>query len=197
MDPENRQLCGGGQGRQGSAAIHEIPERKSGHPRKARGLHSLGVDPTEALKALLASVKDAIGGAVSAVSQPMHLKEAVRLYVASLPALWKNRGHHGMGKTKVFDQLAEHLQAAGHDVEKIRVHEILRPLILDLSPTYAARKSKEEKRNEKADSEGVARAQQGLDDLKNDVRGTSSRTILKKVGNVERFLYLLLAGEVG
>jgi integrase len=148
-----------------------------------------GVDPTEALKALLASVKDAIGGAVSAVSQPMHLKEAVRLYVASLPALSKNRGTTVWEKQRSLDQLAEHLQAAGHDVEKIRVHEILRPLILDFIQTYAARKSKEEKRNEKADSEGVARAQQGLDDLKNDIKGAglSSRTILKKVGNLNDF----------
>ena len=122
-----------------------------------------GADRKQTVEAAIESVKAAVA-AVPRVPRPTALGAAVETFVATRVTLSDNRRVTAGEKKRTLRLLLDHLAGKGVDVDRLQVHDLARPDIVDFVNAYASR-------------EGKADAAAGL----------SSRTVLKAVGHIADF----------
>lgn len=123
------------------------------------------------LEALLESLKE-VAWTVQRVRQPTALRAAVEAYVGSRGALGTNRRATAGEKERTLGLLLDHLEGAGRDMRRMKVHELARPDIIAFVEAYASRTGKG-----------------------GGTRGLSPRTVMKAVGHIRDFLDHAVAQE--
>lgn len=122
-----------------------------------------GADRKETIEAAIESMKAAVA-TVQRVPRPTGLRTAVETFVATRVTLSDNRRSTAGEKKRTLGLLLDHLAGKGADVDRMQVHDLARPDIVDFVNVYASRA-------------GKAGA----------VAGLSSRTVLKAVGHIADF----------
>ena len=162
-----------------------------------------GMQPAEAIAALVSQVKGAVGDA-AAVATPMLLSAAVEEYVATRKVLSKNRRSTAGEKERTLELLLEYLESNGRDVARITVHELKRSILVDFMAAYAVRQGKEDIRDLKIerdkakekDKNKVGKAKEDTaSDKPAELQGLSARTVLKAVSHLNDFFIYALAKD--
>ena len=162
-----------------------------------------GMQPAEAIAALVAQVKGAVGDAAG-VAEPKLLLAAIKQYVGTRAVLGKNRRSTAGEKERTLELLTEHLESGGNDLARISVHDLKRSILVDFVAAYAVRQGKDDiqeikkkkDKDKQKDGKADGKAQKSTaPDAAAQLQGLSARTVLKAVGHLHDFFIYALAND--
>ena len=154
-----------------------------------------GMQPAEAIAALVSQVKGAVGDAAG-VAQPKLLSTAIAQYIKTREVLSKNRRSTAGEKERTLELLLQHLGSQGKELARFSVHDLKRAILVDFVAAYAMRQGKDDIRETKNDKDKGGKAQPApAPDTTTQLQGLSPRTVLKAVGHLNDFFIYALAND--
>ena len=155
-----------------------------------------GVNPNDALAAVMTTFKGALGSAASA-GAPTKLRDAINKFVGSRTTLSNNRRSTAGEKERTLELLFESQVSAGKDPESIAVHDLSRPALLDFVSAYSARQGKDagkksESLDEKTNKSGGSKVD-GKEPAAS--KPLSPRTVVKAIGHIKDFFDYAVAQQ--